>query len=91
MRIQVNSRSEPFHLRLGFQTRPFDVVAAIKRKANKWAPKAAKSFSIKDIDHDAEMPFFRPRNGKITGYGSFSVTYYTTKEEGKFLIDKRAK
>lgn len=70
-------------LQLGFQTNPPVWRKAAEWKANVWAPKGAKSYTILQVYHV-------DTSGAIvdepTGAGTIRVAYFTTKKEGEHPI-----
>jgi len=70
------------HLTLGIQTAKGLTDQTIMRKAQSWAPKKARSFTVKSVNHRT------PEGNKSkeeTGLATFQVEYFTTKKEGVFI------
>lgn len=69
--------------KLGFQANIGNIIPSILHRAKLLAPKRAKSFKIFKIRH---TDYHGNHSDKITGYGSFRVSYFTTETEGTFKV-----
>lgn len=82
MKIKVNGKHNKDYLVLGVQTNKGNTQAASEKMAKSWAPKNAKSFNM-NISHTN----YKGRSVKAeTGCANISVSYFTNKKEGKYLI-----
>ena len=70
-------------LKLGVQTNIGNIEIASKKMALDWAPKKAKSFTIRRIINTLYDGRFSP---KETGYATILVNYYTGTLEGEICI-----
>lgn len=72
-------------LRLGTQTNVGLTQKNAEWKAHVWAPKKAKSFTIINFHH---TDYHGMTVNEETGYSRFEVQYFTTKKEGKILVNQ---
>lgn len=88
MRIKrlADSRDRGDLLHLGVQTNPEDFEKSTHFKANAWAPSAAKSYTIFEVQN---TDYHGRRVAELTGYGSIKVGYFTTAKEGKHQVIKK--
>ncbi len=83
VRKDVGDYDWAYQLNLGVQTNPGKVEQVMHWKAKVWAPMKAKSYTIKSFRHTDY--YGRDVDGE-TGYASFTVSYFTTKKEGKHHV-----
>lgn len=70
-------------LTLGVQTNAGMFEQDMHKKAKAWAPSVARSYRIEWFHH---TDYHGRRCYEETGYGTFAVSYFTTKAEGDHEI-----
>ena len=87
MQIHANGKYGK-SLKLGVQTNIGDVQKRAICVATAWAPNGSKSFTIESLRH---TDYHGATQLQETGYATIVVSYYSTRKEGKIIIDKKLK
>ncbi len=87
MQINAHGRCSK-SLNLGIQTNMGLVNTRALEVATAWAPKGSKSFTIDSLQHTNYDGEAQPQE---TGYATMIVSYYSTRKEGKIILDKNPK